>query len=79
MDNSKLEELMKEEITPEMQKEFFELFKESQLFMPVTFSENMFKEIENAQLRTGYRAPGGGAEGLGSLDSTGSAAQWQDM
>ena len=50
MDNSKLEELMKEEITPEMQKEFFELFKESQLFMPVTFSENMFEGIENAQV-----------------------------
>ena len=49
MDNSKLEELMKEEITPEMQKEFFELLKESQLFMPVTFIENRFEGIENAQ------------------------------
>ena len=47
MDNSKLEELMKQDITPEMQKEFFEIFKDSQLFLPVTFDEGMFKGIEN--------------------------------
>ena len=50
MDNSKLEELMKEEITPEMQKEFFEIFMESQLFLPIMPNENMFKGIENAKV-----------------------------
>ena len=50
MDNSKLEELMKQDITPEMQKEFFEILKDSQLFLPVTFNEGMLKGIENAQV-----------------------------
>ncbi|MDO5139468.1 MAG: SseB family protein, partial [Oscillospiraceae bacterium] len=49
VDNSKLEELMKKEITPEMQWEFFAIFKKSQLFMPVSFSDNMFEGIENAK------------------------------
>lgn len=48
-DNSRLEELMKEEITPEMQKEFFEILKQSQLLMPVTFSSNMFEGIEDSK------------------------------
>lgn len=48
-DNTRLEELMREEITPEMQREFFEILKESQLLMPVTFSPNMFEGIENAK------------------------------
>ena len=48
-DNTRLEELMRQEITPEMQREFFEILKESQLLMPVTFSPNMFEGIENAK------------------------------
>ena len=49
VDNSNLEEIMKKEITPESQREFFEIFKESQLFMPVTYSANMFEGLENAK------------------------------
>ena len=48
-DNSRLEELMSEKMTAESQKEFLELFKESQLYMPVAFSANMFEGIENAK------------------------------
>ena len=36
VDNSRLEEIMKQELTIEMQREFFEIFKDSQLFMPVS-------------------------------------------
>ena len=49
IDNSRLEELMSKELTVESQNEFLELFKESQLFMPVTYSANMFEGIENAK------------------------------
>ena len=49
IDNSALEEIMKREITPESQREFFEIFKDSQLFMPVIYSENLFEGIENAK------------------------------
>lgn len=49
IDNSQLEEIMKKDISPEMQEEFFEVFKESQLFMPVSFSADMFEGIENAK------------------------------
>ena len=49
VDNSKLEELMKQDLTPEMQSEFFEILKESQLFMPVVYSENIFEGIENME------------------------------
>ena len=49
-DNTRLEELMKEEITPEMQREFFDILKESQLLMPVTFSPNIFEGIEDAKV-----------------------------
>ena len=49
VDNSKLEELMKQNLTPEMQSEFFEILKESQLFMPVVYSENIFEGIENME------------------------------
>ncbi len=49
IDNSALEEIMKKEITPESQREFFEIFKDSQLFMPVIYSENLFEGIENAK------------------------------
>ncbi|WP_407411086.1 SseB family protein [Methanobrevibacter sp.] len=49
IDNSQLEEIIKKDITPEMQKEFFEVFKDSQLFMPVSFSADMFKGLESAK------------------------------
>ena len=49
-DNTRLEELMKQDITQEMQKEFFEVLKQSQLFMPVTFNRSLFDEIENAEV-----------------------------
>lgn len=49
IDNSSLEEIMKKEITSESQREFFEIFKDSQLFMPVIYSENLFEGIENAK------------------------------
>ena len=46
IDNTKLEELMKQDITPEMEREFFETLKESQMFLPVTYSPNMFEGLE---------------------------------
>ena len=45
-DNTKLEELMKD---PQKEAELIEELKESQLFLPVIFSENMFEGIENAE------------------------------
>jgi hypothetical protein len=49
-DNTRLEELTRSEITPEMQREFLDLLKESQLLMPVTFSQNVFEGLENAKV-----------------------------
>lgn len=49
LDNSALEEIMSKELTIESQNEFLQLFKQSQLFMPVTYSANMFEGIENAK------------------------------
>lgn len=48
-DNSKLEEILKKEITPEMQSELFDALRQSQLYLPVKFSANMFDEIENVK------------------------------
>ena len=45
-DNTKLEKLMED---PQKQDELTEELKESQLFLPVIFSENMFEGIENAK------------------------------
>lgn len=50
VDNSRLEELTKEEITPIMQIEFLNMLKESRLYMPVSYSENMFECIESAKV-----------------------------
>ena len=50
IDNTRLEELMKQDITPEMEREFFETLKESQMFLPVTYSANIFEGIENAKV-----------------------------
>lgn len=49
IDNSQLEEVLKKEITPEMEREFFEIFKKSQLFMPVSFESDMFEGLEDAK------------------------------
>ena len=49
VDNSKLERMMSEKFTAESEREFLETFKESQLFMPVTYSANMFEGIENSK------------------------------
>ena len=49
VDNSELEEIMKREITPESQRDFLEILKDSQLFMPVIYSDNIFEGIENAE------------------------------
>ena len=49
IDNSRLEEILKKEITPAMQIEFFAALKDSQLYLPVRFSLNMFEAIEDAK------------------------------
>ena len=49
IDNSRLEEVMAKEITGETQREFFELLKKAQLFMPVSYSPNMFEGMEDAK------------------------------
>jgi hypothetical protein len=49
IDNSRLEELLEEEVTPQMQMEFFETLKDSYLYLPVTFSDNMFEGIEDSK------------------------------
>ena len=50
VDNSRLEELLKKEITLEMQAEFLEILKESRLYLPVSPSANMFEGLENAKV-----------------------------
>ncbi len=50
VDNSMLEEIMEMEMTVDNQFEFFDTLRESQLFMPVIYSENMFEDIENAKV-----------------------------
>lgn len=51
IDNSKLEELLKEMdkglVEGEKKEKFLELLKKSQLLMPVIFSNNMNEEVEN--------------------------------
>ena len=49
VDNSDLEELMSRELTAESEREFLKLFRDSQLFLPVTYSANMFEGIENSK------------------------------
>ena len=50
VDNSRLEEPMKTEMTPHTQAEFIEILKESQLYLLVTPSPNMFEGIEDAKV-----------------------------
>lgn len=49
VENSRLEELLKQEITPDMQREFLLILKESQLYLPVTFSADIFDNLEGAE------------------------------
>ena len=49
IDNSRLEELIKQDITPQMQMEVFDLLKKSRLFLPIDFGEDAFKGIENSE------------------------------
>jgi hypothetical protein len=49
VDNSRLEELIAQEITPQMEREVFKLLKEARLFMPVDFGPDAFKGLENAK------------------------------
>lgn len=61
VDNSLLEELIKEEITPEMQREFLRILKDSRLFLPVDFGPDAFGDIEN-------KKPGDEIEGPSGFD-----------
>ena len=59
VDNSRLEELIKQDITPEMEKEVFELLKQSKLFLPVDFGPDAFKGIENTKPGDEIECPSG--------------------
>lgn len=59
VDNSRLEELIKQDITPQMQKEVFEILKESRLFLPVDFGPDAFKGIENTKPGDEIEGPSG--------------------
>lgn len=58
VDNSKLEEMMKEDITPEMQIRFFNLLRQSQLYLPIIPSANMFEGIEDAKVGDVFQTDG---------------------
>ena len=49
IDNSRLEELIKQDITPQMQREVFDILKKSRLFLPIDFGEDAYKGIENSE------------------------------
>lgn len=49
VDNSRLEELIAHDITPQMEREFFEILRDSRLFLPVTLGEDAFAGIENSK------------------------------
>ena len=53
VDNSRMEEILKiepEEMTAKEQAEFFNILKESQLFMPIEVTSSIFDNIENAKV-----------------------------
>ena len=53
VDNSKMEEILKiepENMTAKEQAEFFNILKESQLFMPIEVTSSIFDNIENAKV-----------------------------
>lgn len=49
VDNSRLEELIRQEITPQMQSEVFELIREARMYLPVDFGPDAFAGIENSK------------------------------
>lgn len=59
IDNSRLEELIKQDITPQMQMEVFDILKKSRLFLPIDFGEDAFKGIENTELGDVIEGPKG--------------------
>lgn len=59
VDNSRLEELIKQDITPEMEKEVFELLKQSKLFLPVDFGPDAFEGIEDTKPGDVVKGPKG--------------------
>ena len=59
VDNSRLEELIKQDITPQMQIEVFDVLKESRLFLPVDFGPDAFKGIENTKPGDKIEGPSG--------------------
>ena len=61
VDNSRLEELMKEDITPQMQEKVFKLMKDSRMFLPIDFGPDAFKGLENTK-------PGDVVEGPSGFD-----------
>lgn len=59
VDNSRLEELIRQDITPQMQREVFEILKESRLFLPVDFGADAFNGIENSKPGDVIEGPSG--------------------
>ncbi|MEE3490888.1 MAG: SseB family protein [Methanobrevibacter sp.] len=59
IDNSRLEELIKQDITPQMQREVFKVLKESRLFLPVDFGPDAFEDIENKKAGDEIEGPRG--------------------
>lgn len=49
VDNSHLEELISQDITPQMQREVFEVLKESRLFLPIDLGHDALEGIENSK------------------------------
>lgn len=59
VDNSRLEELMGQDITPQMEREFFEILRQSRLFLPVDFGPDAFSGIENTKPGDVIEGPSG--------------------
>lgn len=59
VDNSELEELMKQDITPKMQKEVLEILKESRLYLPVDFGNVESLDFDNVKPGDEIEGPSG--------------------
>ena len=59
VDNSRLEELIRQDITPQMEREIFEILKKSQLYMPVDFGPGAFEGIEDTKPGDVIEGPSG--------------------
>lgn len=49
IDNTRLEELISQDITPQMQREVFEILRQSRLYLPVDFGPDAFKSLEDSK------------------------------